>query len=461
MDSWALNGLSASQIAVLNRGNLSNPVDILLTSAQEIGRTCKISVMEAQDIIDAMYSDAPRPQIRPLNDIERDIELCTTGDPVLDEILGGGIRPGMIWELAGERSFLSAAGKTQLALQLSLFVQLPETQKGLSGSACYITTSTTLPTARLLQIKKSNLSLSQSDCDLQNVHTLSTPTIPHLVRVLSESLPSFVNDRKKNGLKPVKLLVIDALAELFHCFDKTTTNSLVERSRNITHISFLLHNIAKRHGLGIIVVNEVIDAIDRSGGNDNNTEGLLYGDQSRWFSRGYNVPGENAKEVSLGMVWTNQVNARILLIRTGRRRYLDDSESAKRVKTQTDTPARSDASTTGDLTLIRRLNLVFSCLSRPASLDYIVTKAGIRVLSKAGLNSLIEDENARSATENRLLPPVPTDVAEILRPLGVTAFENIEMYDGSSSLEDEWDGYWASNIISQVELDALDSTSGL
>lgn len=31
----------------------------------------------------------------------------TTGDAVLDSVLGGGIRTGMIWELVGERSVCS------------------------------------------------------------------------------------------------------------------------------------------------------------------------------------------------------------------------------------------------------------------------------------------------------------------------------------------------------------------
>ena len=30
-------------------------------------------------------------------------EYLTTGDPCIDSMLGGGIRPGMVWELIGER----------------------------------------------------------------------------------------------------------------------------------------------------------------------------------------------------------------------------------------------------------------------------------------------------------------------------------------------------------------------
>jgi len=30
-------------------------------------------------------------------------QKCTTGDSTLDDVLGGGIRTGMIWEVVGER----------------------------------------------------------------------------------------------------------------------------------------------------------------------------------------------------------------------------------------------------------------------------------------------------------------------------------------------------------------------
>lgn len=34
-------------------------------------------------------------------------ELITTGDTLLDEMLGGGIRVGMVWEFVGERQVAS------------------------------------------------------------------------------------------------------------------------------------------------------------------------------------------------------------------------------------------------------------------------------------------------------------------------------------------------------------------
>ncbi|KAH9057123.1 hypothetical protein EDB83DRAFT_2206843, partial [Lactarius deliciosus] len=101
----------------------------------------------------------------------------TTGDVHLDKMLGGGIRVGMIWELVGEGRVF----RTQLALQLSLLVQLPVTQGGLNGSACYLTTSTGLPTPRLIELLHEHPLLVGSHCTLDNIQTSVTKSVDSLL----------------------------------------------------------------------------------------------------------------------------------------------------------------------------------------------------------------------------------------------------------------------------------------
>lgn len=60
--------------------------------------------MDARRVIDAVCSESAPPRIRRLEDVKHEgDEKCTTGDPHLDNALGGGIRTGMLWEVAGER----------------------------------------------------------------------------------------------------------------------------------------------------------------------------------------------------------------------------------------------------------------------------------------------------------------------------------------------------------------------
>jgi hypothetical protein len=67
-------------------------------------------------------------------EIERDsITIFSTGCPIIDQTLGGGIRLGQITELYGE----SGCGKTQLCIQMSLEVQRTFRAQGQEASGLY------------------------------------------------------------------------------------------------------------------------------------------------------------------------------------------------------------------------------------------------------------------------------------------------------------------------------------
>lgn len=293
----------------------------------------------------------------------------------------------VLFHLSSHNSFGSAAGKTQLALQLSLFVQVPTNLRGLSGATCYLTTSSSLPTERLLQIAESN-GLSLPGGGLEHVHTIPAPTVAVLLRILEDTLPSFIEkNASRPGDKKVKLLVIDALGELFHLNDKTTMNTLVQRSKDITTISARLHELASKHKLAVLVLNEVIDVFDRPLRADGQGD-LLYETQSRWFSSAWAF-GDGKKEASLGLVWANQLNVRIMLSRTGRRRYLNEEDLPKRQRqpvVNSSTRQALEESRQQEPALIRRLGVIFSSVSSPIALDYIVTESGISILQEAGVN---------------------------------------------------------------------------
>jgi DNA repair protein RAD57 len=56
-----------------------------------------------QAIVDSIARALARPPSL-LRDVMRNgSELITTGDASLDEMIGGGIRVGMVWEFTGER----------------------------------------------------------------------------------------------------------------------------------------------------------------------------------------------------------------------------------------------------------------------------------------------------------------------------------------------------------------------
>lgn len=279
------------------------------------------------------------------------------------------------------------------------------------------------------------------------MHTISTPTILFLLQTLSTTLPQFLTGKLND--RPVKLIIIDALAELFHTSTQTTTNTLVERSRSISEISVSLHALASKYQVAILVLNEVVDVFARQINPEGLENDLVYFEQSKWFSRAHSIPLEDSKEVSLGLVWANQVNARILLSRTGRRRYISEDDLGTRaLKPARDAaPIRShQTSTDHEPTLIRRITVIFSSVALPASLDYIVTEAGISTLLDD--TSQIESMLARPSPERHDTPAAsaPVDDASIpgsqLPPLDVGFVADPTNANFEVAKDDEWEQYW-------------------
>ena len=62
------------------------------------------------------------------------ITTFSTGCPIMDQTLGGGIRLGQITELYGE----SGCGKTQLCVQMALEVQRTFRARGEEASECFV-----------------------------------------------------------------------------------------------------------------------------------------------------------------------------------------------------------------------------------------------------------------------------------------------------------------------------------
>ncbi|KAI6111528.1 hypothetical protein EV401DRAFT_2075457 [Pisolithus croceorrhizus] len=404
----SLSTLSHQQKTVLC--GFKDVADILLATPSELSRTCRITPQEANEIIARTCQEQAQP-LRRLADILADEhdEMFTTGDGELDTLLGGGVRTGMLWETVGE----SAAGKTQLGLQLSLSVQLPTDLGGLSGAACYITVASRLQTTRLEQMLNAHPMLSPSACNLSNIQTVQTPTIEKLIYVLSTFLPQFISTRSSDpASRPLKLIVIDALAELFHDTPRTTTQTL----------------LASRYRIAIWVLNEVADVLphDRLPGSG----AMSYRDQAMWFGCANSIPGEDRKEASLGLVWANQVNARIFLTRTGRRRYLGEGENEE---------------------------------------PYLVTTQGIRVIvGSTGLPTTVHETPvnvADTASDSHKANLVNGKQCNELPPLDIGCIEDSRVAETRTSTpdlspEDEWETFWASNTLpeyaySQTDLGGL------
>ncbi len=126
--------------------------------------------------------------------------FVSTGCGCLDGLLGGGVETGAVTEFVGE----FGTGKTQLAHQLAVTVQLPEDKGGLKAKAVYIDTEGTFRPERIIQIAQ-HKGLDPFET-LKNIYYTRAHTAEQLLVVL---------DKISNGIfKDIGLIVIDVLTGL-------------------------------------------------------------------------------------------------------------------------------------------------------------------------------------------------------------------------------------------------------
>ncbi|KAG8890602.1 hypothetical protein FRB98_007157 [Tulasnella sp. 332] len=376
----------------LEIANFEYAADILLHSQDEIFKKTKLPLPEIEAIVQLISHEILDPPRRITRTESLGFECFTSGDQRLDGLLGGGIRTGAVWEIAGE----GAAGKTQLAFQLALTVQTPMHSGGLSGSVCFISAGSTLATQRLEQLIVEHPALSPNNCSLADIHTCSVDIPKALTYYLREALPELIGLLAITpGAKPIKLIVIDSIASLFRSAEKTSIMNLVERSKALAEISRLLHGLVVNYGLAAVVVNDVtavfekeVPIVDQSSNAAH--EELFYTEQSRWFNRPDDTFRDDKRDAALGLVWANQVNVRLFMSRTGRAATIrtqsstlsvGDNSERSRKRRRIDLGSNAvDTTPPGTSTVLRRLDVIFSSFSPAQSIDFILTPSGLRTI---------------------------------------------------------------------------------
>ena len=165
---------------------------------------------------------------------------------------------------------------------------------------------------------------------------------------------------------------------------------------------------------------------------------LIYADHARLFGRAEGDGAFSKKSAALGLVWANQVNARIMLARTERRHHYYDYRYDRHNRTHSHLHHHHGAPPAAAATalpseahdrrkrqrldgddedvvqvFVRRLTVVFSSVCAPASVDFIVTSRGVEML--------VEDlENAPAPVPVPALAP-PTTLTNVTTGLHAVA----------------------------------------
>lgn len=255
----------------------------------------------------------------------------------------------------------SGAGKTQLLLTLLLSVQLPW-PTGLGKSAIYISTEAQLATNRLTQLLATHPALASlaptEKPSLSRILSIQCPDLESQEHILRYQLPVAIT-RNNVGLVILDSVAANYRAEFEKRGDKNGLASMAQRSAQLVELGTHLRDLACTHGIAVVVANQVADRFSRPpsvpasrqlSSNSQASDGastpvvpsgalstaisdpstpaadriilsadpLALDHQQNWFT-GWGDTQKDAshmlKTPSLGHVWTNQLSARIALLK--------------------------------------------------------------------------------------------------------------------------------------------------
>ncbi|NHI94678.1 MAG: DNA repair and recombination protein RadA [Candidatus Lokiarchaeota archaeon] len=191
---------------------------------------------------------------KPANELfqeRKEIGRISTSSNKLDLLLGGGVETQAITEVYG--GFRS--GKTQLAHQLAINVQLPKEKGGLDSNAIYIDTENTFRPERIVEMA-SYMELDEQKV-LNNIQVATCYNSDHQILIVNQL---------KHQLKttPAKIIILDSLMTFFRA-DYIGKDQLMERqSKLLAHLNEL-KNVAKIYDAAVLVTNHISATLDPIG----------------------------------------------------------------------------------------------------------------------------------------------------------------------------------------------------
>jgi len=175
-------------------------------------------------------------------------EYLTTGSRSLDKLIGGGVETGSITEISGA----FGSGKTEMAHQLSVNVQLPREQGGFEGSCLYFDTEKTFRPERLAEMAEA-ASLDPEQA-LSRITIAECYSSDHQIFLLNNS-HLIVRDEN------VRLIVVDSLMAHFRS-EYIGREVLAERQQKLNQYLARLSRMARRLNLVVFVTNQAVSSPD-------------------------------------------------------------------------------------------------------------------------------------------------------------------------------------------------------
>ncbi|NOX71438.1 MAG: DNA repair and recombination protein RadA [Candidatus Micrarchaeota archaeon] len=245
-DIESLPGVGPKTAEKLMEAGFDNYMSIAASSAGEIMEATGLGEETANKVILAAREKLNMGFETGMEAMEKRgiIGKITTGSKSLDDLIGGGIETQAITEAYGA----FGSGKSQLAHQLAVNVQLPKDEGGLEGKCIFIDTEHTFRPERIKQMAEG--AGLDPDSVLQNIFVARAYNSDHQV-VLVEKAAEIA--RKEN----IRLVVVDSITGAFRA-EYTGRGTLANRQQKINRHMSDLKKLADVHNLAIYITNQVM-----------------------------------------------------------------------------------------------------------------------------------------------------------------------------------------------------------
>ncbi|MFB6145957.1 MAG: DNA repair and recombination protein RadA [Candidatus Nanohaloarchaea archaeon] len=250
-----LKGVGEKTAEKLRDAGYNDLMSIATMSAGDLGELADLGDKKSQKIITAARQelDLGFESGKSKYETRKKMKKISTGGEELDELLGGGVETQSITEAYGEYG----SGKTQLAHQLAVNVQLPEEEGGLGRGVVFIDTEDTFIPERIEQMANAN----GQDVDevLDNIHVARAYNSDHQMLLADEAQDIM-------GEEDIGLLIVDSLTAQFRA-DYVGRGELAPRQQKLNRHMNTLLRLANSHNAAVVVTNQVMSNPDQMFGD--------------------------------------------------------------------------------------------------------------------------------------------------------------------------------------------------
>jgi DNA repair protein RadA len=254
-----LPGVGSTTADKLREAGYTDLMELAVASPGDVAEAAEIGTASALKIIVEARRRADVGQFESgtaLLERRKKLGRVTTNSKALDELLGGGVETQAITEFSGE----FGTGKTQLAHQIAVDIQLPIDQGGLSGEVVYIDTESTFRPERVVDMAK-GVGLDPAEA-LARIHVARAYNSNHQMLLVQKA-------QELAREKPIRLLVVDSLTAHFRA-EYLGRGELAPRQQLLNKHLHELLRFADAYNAAIVVTNQVSSRPD-----------VLFGDPTR------------------------------------------------------------------------------------------------------------------------------------------------------------------------------------